>query len=404
LRINRESFLFTAILGALSALPPLGIDMGLPGIPAIEAAFADAAGRGPLTISVFLVGFAISPLICGPLADRYGRRLTALVGLALFTAGAAGSAIAPSFNILLVARVIEGLAAGACMILPIAIVRDLFEGAAGRQRISQVVAVLSIGPIVAPIIGGWIMSFSSWRTIYAVQALGGLLLVLMIAMCFEESLSPDHRRSVVPKQLIASYRMVLSDAIFRGYGLMYAFGFGGLFCFVAGSPAVLMGGLGLSERTFSTLYGITAAGLLLGSLLSGRCAARHVPARKILNVGLTIMCAASFGGLALAVTGTVQAITIMPLMALVMFSFGLIAPSTNHAALQGLPHVAGAASGMLRCVQMVMGAVASALIAVLQAMGHPALVMTSVMSAMMLVSGLLFLRLTRLEASIPATT
>jgi DHA1 family bicyclomycin/chloramphenicol resistance-like MFS transporter len=400
--IRRESPLFTAILGALSALPPLAIDMGLPGIPAIETSFPDAAGHGPLTISLFLVGFAVSPLICGPLADRFGRRLTALVGLSLFTLAAAGSAIAGSFDLLLAVRFVQGLAAGACMILPVAIVRDVFEGAAARQRLSQVVAVLSIGPIVAPVFGGWVMAVSGWRAIYAAQAIGGLLLLLMMVLFFQESLPNDRRRSVVPAQLVASYRTVLADPAFRGFGLMYAIGFAGLFCFVAGSPAVLMGTLGLSEQTFSSLYGLTAAGLLIGSLLSGRLARHQVSARKIISAGMAMMGIGAFGGLALALVGSVHAITLMPLMGLVLFSFGLIAPSMNHAAMHGLPHNAGAASGMMRCVQMVMGALASGLIGVLQPYGHPAIVMSLTMSCLVGMTAILYLRQSKAEETVTA--
>lgn len=389
--LRHDSFAFTAFLGTLTALPPLSIDMGLPGLPAIEATFPDAAGRGPLTLSLFLVGFAISPLICGPLADRFGRRATLLDGLLLFSIAAGACALAPNFTVLLAFRLLQGLAAGACAILPFAIVRDVFEHGSARHKLSQIAAVLGIAPMIAPVLGGWVMTVSDWRMIYAAQAAVGVILLVAGGIGLSESQPVENRRSLNPAQLIGSYRIVLTDRVFVGYSLLYAFAFACMFAFISGAPSVLIGSLSLSTTAFSLLFGLTSCGVLLASLVSGQLSKLHVPSRKIVVVGLLMMIAGAIAAAALVPAGIATTASLMPLMALVLFAFGLLAPSTNHEALQNLPHVAGAAAGVMRCAQMTMGALASAMIAVLEPFGHPAMVMTGLMAGMALAAGAIYL-------------
>ena len=388
--LRRDSFAFTAFLGALTALPPLSIDMGLPGLPAIEATFADAAGQGPLTLSLFLAGFAISPLICGPLADRFGRRAILLDGLLLFSLAAAACAFAPSFTVLLVCRMLQGLAAGACAILPFAIVRDVFEHAVARHQLSRIAAVLGIAPMIAPVLGGWVMTVSDWRMIYTLQAGTGLLLLVVAIGMLDESQPVEMRRSLNPAKLIESYRNVLTDRAFLGYALLYACAFAGMFSFISGAPSVLIGSLGLSTTTFALLFGLSSCGVLIGSLLSGRMSQRHVASRKIIAGGLLLTIASALAALALVAAGAMTTWTLMPLMALTLLAFGVISPSTSHEALQNLPHVAGSAAGVMRSLQMAMGALASALIAVLEPFGHPALVMTGLMAVLALAAGAIY--------------
>jgi DHA1 family bicyclomycin/chloramphenicol resistance-like MFS transporter len=409
--MKRESLLFTIFLGAISALPPLSIDMGLPGIPAIEATFANAAGRGPLTLSLFLTGFALSPLLCGPLADRFGRRWLLLVGLTVFTIAAACCAVAPSFDILLAVRLVQGLAAGGCAIVPFAIVRDAFEGGVARNRLSQVAAVLGVAPMVAPTLGAWVMAIGDWRSIYALQAASGLILLIAAWIGLAESLPMERRRSIYPAHLLKSYGMVLSDRSFRGFTLVYALGFGCMFSYISGSPGVVMGSFGLSASRFSLLFGVTACGVLVGSLLSARLSSRHVSSRKILSFGLALMCISAVTAFGLTLFGGTTVSTLMPLMGLVIFCYGLTGPSANHEAMRHLPMVAGAASGIMRCLQMFLGAAASALVALLERLHHPTFVMTLLMALFVVAASCLYLwqlrgeraqRIAQAKASAPA--
>jgi DHA1 family bicyclomycin/chloramphenicol resistance-like MFS transporter len=314
-----------------------------------------------------------------------------LDGLLLFSIAAGACALAPSFTVLLAFRLLQGLAAGACAILPFAIVRDVFEHGQARHKLSQIAAVLGIAPMIAPVLGGWVMTVSDWRTIYAAQAVVGLILLIVGGIGLEESQPVEKRRSLNPSELISSYRMVLTDRGFIGYSTLYACAFACMFAFISGAPSVLIGSLGLSTTAFSLLFGLTSCGVLLASLVSGRLSKRHVASRKIVMVGLLMMIASAIAAVTLVPAGLATTAFLMPLMALVLFAFGLLAPSTNHEALQNLPHVAGAAAGVMRCAQMTMGAFASAMIAALEPFGHPTLVMTGLMAATALAAGATYL-------------
>ena len=401
-RLNPNTFAFTALLGSLAALPPLAIDMGLPGIPAMEAQFADASGQGALTLSLFLLGFAISPLTCGPLADRFGRRPMLLAGLLLFTLTAAACAFAPSFNLLLACRLLQGLAAGACVILPVAIVRDLFEGAVARSRLSQVTSVLGIAPMIAPLLGAWAMHFGGWRSTYTIQAIAGLALLIACTFLFAESLPHVRRRSLKPSQIARGYLQIASDRNFITLSVAYAFGFACMFSYISGAPAVVMGSFGLSGPAFSVAFGITASGVLIGSLISLRLAKRAA-SHRVINFALAGMVLAAFAVLALAFSPYASVYTLLPLILALLIFFGMFAPSITHEALRSLGNLAGSAVGVQRSLQMAVGAGASALTAYLQPYGHPLLAMGCIMVATVLISGGLYLTLGGRLAAAAAT-
>lgn len=397
-RMAPDSLTFTVFLGALSALPPLSIDMGLPAIPEIEHGLAHAMGRGALTLSLFLAGFAVSPLCCGPLADRFGRRATILAGLVAFALAAAAGTLAQSFALLLLCRLAQGVAAGACVVMPLAIVRDAFDGSSARHHLSRITAVVGIAPMLAPILGGWVMAIGGWRAIYATQAILGLVLLAVTLIAFEETLPVSRRRSLNPSVLVASYAMVLRDQAFRGYTLGYACAFACMFSFIASAPAVLMGRMGLSPGIFALVFGLSSCGTLLGSLAAGRFNARGLASAVLIRRGVIVMVTAALVLLAVAFvsasSGAIAVIAIVLPVTVMIFCFGLISPSANHEALRRLPEVAGSASGVLRCTQMVLGALASALVALAQPFGQPVLVMAMLMLAASLSAGLVLLRVT----------
>jgi DHA1 family bicyclomycin/chloramphenicol resistance-like MFS transporter len=391
--MNPDGLAFTVFLGALSALPPLSIDMGLPGIPALESSVAGAAHHGALTLSLFLAGFAVSPLCCGPLADRFGRRATMAVGLLIFALAAGACVLAQSFPLLLACRLMQGVAAGACVIMPLAIVRDVFDGAEARHHLSRITAVVGLAPMLAPVLGSWVMAVGGWRAIYGAQAACGVLLLVATLMLFGETLPVAGRRRLDPAVLLGGYAMVVRDRIFVGNTLLYAFAFACMFSFISSAPAVLMGVMGLSTGAFALAFAVSSCGTLLGALLSGRLNAHKVSSTTIVNAGIIGMVASAAALLLVVLAGAAQVATIVPLVALAIFCFGLIGPNANHAALSGLPQVAGSASGVLRCTQMVLGATASALVAWLQPLGQPLLVMATLMIATSLAAAACLLRL-----------
>ena len=379
IRMNPGGLAYTIFLGALSALPPLSIDMGLPGIPSIEADLPGAAGQGALTLSLFLAGFALSPLCCGPLADRFGRRRTMAVGLIAFVLAAGLCALSRSFDLLLAVRLAQGVAAGACVIMPLAIVRDVFDGSSSRRHLSRITAVVGLAPMLAPVLGGWVMALGGWRMIYATQALCGAALLAATMLAFSETLPADRRRPLDRVLLLAGYAAVMRDRAFRGNTLLYAFSFAAMFAFISSAPAVLMDGLGLTPGLFALAFGISSCGTLVGSLFGGWLNGREVHGSTIVAWGTGGLVVASLVLLAVTAADLGQMGTIVPLVAVAIFCFGLVGPNANHDALHGLPHVAGSASGLLRCTQMVVGAITSALVARFQPLGQPLWTMAALM-------------------------
>ncbi len=188
--LRPTSVAFTFLIGALAALPPLSIDLGLPALTLLQQGLGASAAEAALTLSLFLAGFGVSQLFMGPLSDRYGRRPVMLGGLSLYALGGLGCALAPTVHALLAFRLLEGVGAAGGTTLAMAVVRDLFEGQAGRVKMSQVSMVITIAPIIAPTLGGLLLAFGEWRFIYAVLAAAGVMLVLAVAFGLRETRPP----------------------------------------------------------------------------------------------------------------------------------------------------------------------------------------------------------------------
>ncbi|MEX2629594.1 MAG: multidrug effflux MFS transporter [Tistlia sp.] len=382
---------YTALLASLSALPPISIDMNLPAIPAIEASFGEPSGQGALTLSLFVTGFLIAPLVGGPLADRFGRRPALLGALLAFSLASLACAAAPTFLTLLLARFVQGTVAGLGVVLPLAIVRDVFEGASARRRLSQITAMIGVAPLVAPALGSLVMLAGGWRAVYALQAGWGALMATTVVLLFAETLPVERRQPLNPGQLLRNYLSVLGSREFLGYTLVFAFGFAALFAYISGSATVVIEDLGLSEFWFSAIFAVTSFGLILGSLLSARISGLGIPTRRLTVLCLAGSAACSGVALGAALGGWLSIGVLVPCIFGMVFAFGLMAPNITHAAIQPLPHMAGAASGMMRSLQMLAGAAAGGLVALLIGPLPAAVAMAGVM----LLSALLALAIYR---------
>jgi len=379
LRIPPASVAFTVLLGFLVALPSFGIDMSLPALTAMGATFGVAPSRVGLMMGVFMIGFAVAPLLYGPASDRYGRKPIVMFGCTLFTIASAGGAISRSLLVLLLWRVVQGAGAGASMTIVLAIIRDLFEGQAARTRLSYVAIATLIVPMIAPTVGAALLELGSWRMIHGVLAGIGLLLLLVILIGFAESARLDPAKRLAPAVVGHDYLGVLRHPAGVAYILINATAFGALFAYVSGSPLFFINVLGLRPDQYGLVFAATSLSIMLGALLNGRLSARDVGPSIPLTIGLSLAAASAMSLLVMTLTGWMPFGLVISILIINNFCFGLIAPNAMQEAMEPFPQLAGAASATTGFVQMTIGAVVSGLVTTFFD-GRSALSMTSLMA------------------------
>jgi DHA1 family bicyclomycin/chloramphenicol resistance-like MFS transporter len=361
MQLRPQSIGFTVLLGALAALPPLSIDMGLPAFPALERELGTSAAGAGLTLSVFMAGFSFAQLLLGPLSDRHGRRPVLLAGLLLYAASGALCAASPSIGALIGLRLIQGACAASGTVMAFAITRDLFEGAAARQRFSYVAMVLSVAPVIAPTLGSAALLIGGWRAIYAFLGLTGAALLVAVA-----SALPETRRRVPDEfRVLTGFARMLGHRRAFGYALTNAMGFGALFAYISGSPLVLMGTLGLSAPTYALLFAIISGGIMAGAGINGRVARSAAASHVALAVALVAGLLSALVLLAVTAEGIASLATLLPPLLVHSFCRGIASPNATHGALEPMGEIAGLASAVVGFLQMATAAVSSALVALL---------------------------------------
>jgi MFS transporter, DHA1 family, multidrug resistance protein len=362
-RIGPESKSFILLLAASITLSSLSIDSCLASLPVIGVSLGAHPSDTVSILSLFMVGFAGGQLAFGPLSDRIGRRPALLIGCALFAIAAVGCAWAPTLTILAFWRLVQGLGAAAGSVITFAIIRDLFSGAAARSRLSYISVVGTIAPIVAPTVGGLIATWQGWRAVFLWIAAAGALLIIVVLLGLEESLSIRNRHALRPRRLITNYWRVFSHRTCILYLLIGGFSFGALFAYVSGSAFVFIDVFGVDPRIYGALFAVNAFAIAVGAFTSGQLSTRGVAANRLILAGLFIsFCAtvALFGG---AILGWLNAFSIMPLLILNTFSMGLVTPNAVHGTMEPMPRIAGVASSAFGSIRMLGGAVSSEFVA-----------------------------------------
>ncbi len=352
------------LLSALSALPPLSIDMGLPALTEISQRLHTSATMAGMTLSLFMMGFAASPLVYGMLSDRYGRKPLLLVGLGLFALGGVLCTLAPSIGWLLAARTIQGAGAGVGPTVAMAASRDLLEGVVLRRRLANLAMLRNVAPIVAPSIGALLLGLGGWRAISAMLALAGIALFATMRFRFAESLSPRNRRDgALLSELWRSARHLAAAHRALGFAAVQGLAGGSLFAYVAGSPLILIGVFKVSAALYAGLFATTAFGIVLGAFLAGRLAHR-VASATLLWVGGGLTAAAPLLAV-LLVSQHANLIVVMGCFVVATFGFGLVAPTASHAALEPVAAIAGTAAALMNTFQMICMSASSLLVACL---------------------------------------
>jgi MFS transporter, DHA1 family, multidrug resistance protein len=393
-RISPTSTGFTLLLGFLVALPSFGIDTSLPALIATGTALRVTPAEAGLMMSLFMLGFAVAPLVYGPASDRYGRKPVVLVACLLFTIAALGCSMAHSLASLLVWRVVQGAGAGASVTIAFAIVRDLFEGETARTKISHITMATMVVPMLAPTVGVGLLGLGGWRIIHATLAGVGTLLLLAVLFGFSESATLDPANRLAPSVIARNYVRVLMHPSCIGYILVSAATFGSLFAYVSGSSLFLINIVRLRPEQYGLVFAATSIGIMAGSFLSSWFSTSGLSHNYPLSLGLALATAATMLLLLMTMADWMPLTLVILLLVLANLAFGLIMPNAVERAMQPLPQIAGAVGAAMGCIQMAMGAAASGLVVELYD-GHSALSMTALMAVCALLSSASYLLLAR---------
>ncbi|EGK70569.1 Drug resistance transporter Bcr/CflA subfamily [Methyloversatilis universalis FAM5] len=290
--MSRSPRSLAMVLAALSAIGPFAIDTYLPAFPAIAAELGATKVQVQQSLTIYLGFFALMTLWHGALADALGRRRVVLWSLVMFFLTSVGCALATQIEHLWIARALQGMCAGAGMVVGRAIVRDLFDGAHAQRLMSTIQLLFALAPAAAPIIGGWVFALSGWRAVFWFLAAYSALMWVVCLVRLPETLDPDHRRSLHPVKLARDYAHMYAHPALQALVLAVSMNFAGFFLYVMSAPTFLMEHLGVSPQGFAWLFGPTVAGMMTGSWLARRLAGKLAPQRQ-LKIAYTIMLAAA---------------------------------------------------------------------------------------------------------------
>jgi DHA1 family bicyclomycin/chloramphenicol resistance-like MFS transporter len=273
--LKPNTLAMTAVLALLTALGPLSTDMYLPSLPAIAADLGATTAGAQLTLSAFLLGFAVGQFAYGPVSDRVGRRPILLFGLGLFTLASLACALAPSIETLAAARFVQALGASGPIVLGRAIVRDLYEGPRAGRELSRMGSIMGLVPALAPILGGLLHEGFGWRANFVACIVFSVGLALVILTRLPETI---RARSTEPLSFLAvlrGFHHLLRHRAYRVYVAFSALAYGGLFAFISGSSFVLQGVYGLGEIPYAFSFGFVVLGFIGGTFWAQRLVVRR---------------------------------------------------------------------------------------------------------------------------------
>ena len=347
----------------MTAFGPLAIDFYLPAFPAMALAFGTDEKHVQMTLAAYFLGLSIGQLLYGPVADRFGRRIPLLTGVGLFTVASLACAFAPNLEWLMGARFIQALGGCAGMVIARAVVSDKCDAVGSAKVFSQLMLVMGLAPILAPMLGGLLVNTSGWQSIFLVLTGFSALAALAVALGLPESL-PDYVPRQPLKGALRQYGRLLADPVYLGHALTGGLAVAGMFAYISGSPFVFIKLYGVPAEHFGWLFGTNAAGFILVAQVNARLLAKRGPAFLLartvwiyLGAGLTLLAVSSLH--------TEQLWPLLIPLFVCIASLGCILPNASACAMNGQGARAGSASALLGCLQFSIAAGASALVGVL---------------------------------------
>jgi len=355
--LQPESPWLLALLAALVALGPLSVDVYLPAMPVIMTDLGTDIGGMHLTLSSYLTGFALFHLVCGPLADRFGRKPILIGGTLLFVCACAGCSLSSSIEELLAFRFAQGV--GACVgpTLARAVTRDVFGPTRAARALSLIAMLMALGPAVAPTLGSIMMLWLPWQSIFLLLAAYGIAMLALIHIYLGESL--PLRQSLHPLAIAGNYLLLFRSPMYLCAIVVSGFIYSGLLAYLSSSSFVYINMLGVPMQFFGFIFLTSVVGYMAGSGLSARLSS-SIDSEKTVLFG-AVLAAASTGSMWLGARLWPESIAVLVLpMAAYSTAMGLVLPNAMAVALRPFPHIAGTASALLGFVQMSLSAAATA--------------------------------------------
>jgi DHA1 family bicyclomycin/chloramphenicol resistance-like MFS transporter len=361
---KKRHSLILFVLGGLATLGPFSVDMYLPGFSAIARDLRTNGSMVGLTLTTYTLGLAFGQLLAGPILDRYGRKGPISVSLVVFVLAAAGCALAPSIHAFIAFRFF--LALGSCMgmVGANAVVRDLFTGNEIARALSVMMMVFGVAPVIAPTIGGLVVSAVGWRAIFAVLLCIGLVEAIIFRVSVPETRGPNDAMSLRPSSVVGSYLAFFTNRQFVVFACVMGLTSGMLFSYITGSPALILDSFHFSAKEFGWIFGANAIALTLSNF-ANRLLLKRLTPLKILVIVISIQSAVAlvlFGGLWGGFFGVWATLVFV---ALYVFSFGFIMPNATALIMQPFSANAGSASALSGGISMFVGTSASAIVSYL---------------------------------------
>ncbi|MEQ5817978.1 Bcr/CflA family multidrug efflux MFS transporter [Halomonas sp. SCS19] len=348
------------LVAANTALAPFAIDAYLPAMPALAESVGASVHHTELSLSVFMVGFAVGQLTCGPLSDRIGRKPVLLAGQILFLIASLVIVSVDSLTELLVWRFVQALGGGACVVNSAAIVRDCFSGREAAKVMSTMAMILMLAPLVAPMVGSLLLYLADWWLIFVFLAVYAAFLMWLLGAFLPET-RPAGAPVASPRQVLRNYASVLTDRQAMGYILAVAASFAGIFAFVTSSPFLYMQHYGLSPAAYPFVFGANVVVMALSNRVNIRLLRRRTPQQN-LRLGLAIQLVAASGLLVVVATGTDSLFTVVPLVIAFLGVVGLISPNAISSLLERFSHMSATATALLGSIQFSSAALSGALV------------------------------------------
>ena len=357
----KVSFILVVFLGMLTAITPLATDLYLPALPIMPGELNTNASNIQMTIGIMTFGVAVGQLFGGPISDTMGRKLPLIVGNLLCVISGIICAFAPSIEILLLGRFLQGLTGSVGVVIAKAIARDFASGQELTKLFALLMMVNGLAPVLAPLIGGQLLLFTTWRVIFVILAVFSAIL-LVGSLLFRESLPKEKRITGGVGVAVKNYITLIKDKPFLGQTLIQLFAFGGFFAYISGSSFVYQNIFNLSAQEFSYLFGINSCGIVLASAISSRVS-NVITAKQLLTFSLWQL---TIGSL-LFLIAMIFEWSLIPVTTILFFTVctvSLFGSASFSMAMTNYGKMAGSASAILGFASMFAAGIVSPLVGI----------------------------------------